>query len=132
MLSTIACFTAQRLDDKFGIRHRLPDGFTAYAHHADLRRTGRRLAALRTRTAQHAVSRGALLWGVSRVDGGPSASFHLVLEGTCRLHLPAQNGRAAQSTRLVAGDAVFPMHDMAHCLTPTRRPTTNTPSVSAP
>ncbi|GJH35843.1 AraC family transcriptional regulator [Paraburkholderia hospita] len=50
--------------------------------------------------------------------GHQRASFHLVLEGACWLHLPARNGRAARSTRLVAGDAVFLMHDMAHCLTP--------------
>ncbi|HKR44495.1 MAG TPA: AraC family transcriptional regulator [Paraburkholderia sp.] len=50
--------------------------------------------------------------------GHQRASFHLVLEGACWLHLPAKNGRAAQIARLVAGDAVFLMHDMAHCLTP--------------
>ncbi|MCC8395376.1 AraC family transcriptional regulator [Paraburkholderia sp. MMS20-SJTR3] len=50
--------------------------------------------------------------------GAQRASFHLVLDGACWLHLPARNGRAAQSTRLIAGDAVFLMHDIAHCLTP--------------
>ncbi|WP_330996734.1 AraC family transcriptional regulator [Burkholderia stagnalis] len=58
--------------------------------------------------------------GVYRAStaGHQQASFHLVLEGACWLHLPARNGRAAQSTHLVAGDAVFLMHDMVHCLTP--------------
>ncbi|WP_321910304.1 AraC family transcriptional regulator [Burkholderia cepacia] len=58
--------------------------------------------------------------GVYRAStaGHQRASFHLVLEGACWLHLPARNGRAAHSTRLVAGDAVFLMHDMTHCLTP--------------
>jgi AraC-like DNA-binding protein len=50
--------------------------------------------------------------------GHQRASFHLVLEGACWLHLPAKAGRAASSTRLVAGDAVFLMRDMAHCLSP--------------
>lgn len=50
--------------------------------------------------------------------GRQQASFHLVLEGSCWLHLSATGTRAAQSKRLVAGDAVFLMHDMPHCLTP--------------
>jgi AraC family transcriptional regulator, activator of mtrCDE len=50
--------------------------------------------------------------------GHQRASFHLVLQGACWLHLPAKAGRPASSTRLVAGDAVFLMHDMSHCLTP--------------
>jgi AraC-like DNA-binding protein len=50
--------------------------------------------------------------------GHQRASFHLILEGACWLHLPATPGREASSTCLVAGDAVFFMHDMAHCLTP--------------
>lgn len=46
--------------------------------------------------------------------GHQRASFHLVLQGACWLHLPARPGRAASKSRLVAGDAVFLMHDMAH------------------
>jgi AraC family transcriptional regulator, activator of mtrCDE len=49
--------------------------------------------------------------------GHQRASFHLILDGACWLHLPAKPGRAASSTRLAAGDAVFLMRDMSHCLT---------------
>ncbi|WP_414439425.1 AraC family transcriptional regulator [Burkholderia sp. 22PA0099] len=53
--------------------------------------------------------------------GHQRASFHLVLQGECWLHLPATPARAAQSTRLTAGDAVFLLHDVAHCLSPRER-----------
>ncbi|MEK6346725.1 MAG: AraC family transcriptional regulator [Burkholderia sp.] len=50
--------------------------------------------------------------------GHQRASFHLVLRGECWLHLAATPTRAAQSTRLSSGDAVFLLHDVAHCLSP--------------
>lgn len=51
--------------------------------------------------------------------GHQRASFHLVLQGACWLHLlPSTNGCSAKSTRLFAGDAVFLMRGTAHCLTP--------------
>jgi AraC-like DNA-binding protein len=54
--------------------------------------------------------------------GHQRASFHLVLHGECWLHLPANADRNAQSVRLVAGDAVFLLHDMPHCLSPDSQP----------
>ncbi|AQH02729.1 cupin [Burkholderia sp. KK1] len=50
--------------------------------------------------------------------GHQRASFHLILEGACWLHLPERPGRPQRSVRLGAGDAVFLLHDMPHCLTP--------------
>ncbi|WP_186159735.1 AraC family transcriptional regulator [Burkholderia gladioli] len=50
--------------------------------------------------------------------GHQRASFHLVLQGECWLHLRATATRAPRSTRLLAGDAVFLLHDVAHCLSP--------------
>lgn len=50
--------------------------------------------------------------------GHQRASFHLVLQGECWLHLRATDTRPARSQRLVAGDAVFLLHDIAHCLSP--------------
>jgi AraC-like DNA-binding protein len=54
--------------------------------------------------------------------GRSLASFHVVLYGECWLHLAAGPGRAAQSIPLRAGDAVFLMRDVAHCLSPTPEP----------
>jgi AraC family transcriptional activator of mtrCDE len=58
--------------------------------------------------------------GVYRAStsGHQRASFHLVLHGECWLHLRASATRDARSVRLAAGDAVFLLHDMAHCLSP--------------
>lgn len=50
--------------------------------------------------------------------GFQRASFHLVLHGECWLHLAADAGRPATSTPLQAGDAVFLLADVAHCLSP--------------
>jgi AraC-like DNA-binding protein len=69
--------------------------------HSTLFHVGRYCSAYRASTAGH-----------------QRASFHLILEGACWLHLPATPVREACSTCLVAGDAVFFMRDMAHCLTP--------------
>jgi len=57
--------------------------------------------------------------------GYERASFHLVLAGTCWLHLAARNGRSAQSIQLFAGDSVFLLQDRAHCLTPDERAPAN-------
>lgn len=58
--------------------------------------------------------------GVYRAStsGHQRASFHLVLSGECWLHLRATTTREARSVRLAAGDAVFLLHDIAHCLSP--------------
>src|ERR1700710_1344634 len=50
--------------------------------------------------------------------GHQEASFHVVLHGDSCLHLAARPGRAAESIRLSAGDAVFLLRDMPHCLSP--------------
>ncbi len=50
--------------------------------------------------------------------GHQRASFHLVLQGECWLHLQERSGRPAGSSRLAEGDAVFLLHDMSHCLSP--------------
>jgi AraC family transcriptional regulator, activator of mtrCDE len=54
--------------------------------------------------------------------GHQRASFHLVLHGECWLHLPANAERDAHSVHLDAGDAVFLLHDMPHCLSPDPQP----------
>jgi AraC family transcriptional activator of mtrCDE len=54
--------------------------------------------------------------------GHQRASFHLVLQGECWLHLRATPSRAARSVHLRAGDAAFLLHDMAHCLSPDPAP----------
>jgi AraC family transcriptional regulator, activator of mtrCDE len=75
------------------------------------------LSGLELRSTLFHVGQYCGVWRASTA-GHQRASFHLVLEGACWLHLPASFGRAAKSTRLVAGDAVFFMHDTAHCLSP--------------
>jgi len=54
--------------------------------------------------------------------GHQSASFHLVLQGECWLHLPAYAARPAYSLHLQAGDALFLLDDIPHCLSPNSRP----------
>lgn len=54
--------------------------------------------------------------------GHQRASFHLVLHGECWLHLPANAEHDAHSVHLDAGDAVFLLHDMPHCLSPDPQP----------
>lgn len=54
--------------------------------------------------------------------GHQRASFHVVLHGECWLHLPANAGRDAHSVHLDAGDAVFLLQDMPHCLSPDPQP----------
>lgn len=54
--------------------------------------------------------------------GHQRASFHLVLSGECWLHVPASAERDARGVHLAAGDAVFLLHDMPHCLSPDPRP----------
>ncbi|CAN0628271.1 AraC family transcriptional regulator, activator of mtrCDE [Burkholderia multivorans] len=54
--------------------------------------------------------------------GHRRASFHVVLHGHCWLHLPARAGHSAQSIRLSAGDAVFLLSDLSHCLSPDPQP----------
>ncbi len=56
-------------------------------------------------------------WQAS-TSGHRRASFHLVLHGRCWLHLPERAGRPARSVALAAGDAVFLLDDVAHCLSP--------------
>lgn len=60
-------------------------------------------------------------WQAS-TSGHRRASFHLVLHGRCWLHLPARPGRPAHSVPLAAGDAVFLLDDVTHCLSPQARP----------
>jgi AraC family transcriptional activator of mtrCDE len=60
-------------------------------------------------------------WQAS-TSGHRRASFHLVLHGRCWLHLPARPGRPARSVPLAAGDAVFLLDDVAHCLSPQPQP----------
>lgn len=50
--------------------------------------------------------------------GHQSASFHLILQGECWLHVRATSGRGPTKIRLSTGDAVLLMHDVSHCLTP--------------
>lgn len=56
--------------------------------------------------------------------GRQQASFHVVLQGNCWLHLPASRVREAESIALSAGDAVFLLKDMPHCLSPLPLPPT--------
>lgn len=48
--------------------------------------------------------------------GHRRASFHLVLQRDCWLHLQACDGRPASSTHLAEGDAVFLLQDLSHCV----------------
>ncbi|WP_353192068.1 AraC family transcriptional regulator [Pandoraea pnomenusa] len=50
--------------------------------------------------------------------GHQRASFHVVLDGGCYLHVAAHASHPARSVRLNAGDAVFLLSDVAHCLSP--------------
>ncbi|WP_241014194.1 cupin domain-containing protein, partial [Pandoraea nosoerga] len=54
--------------------------------------------------------------------GHQRASFHLVLGGSCHLHVGAAAGRPARSVPLHTGDAVFLLSDIAHCLSPDPEP----------
>jgi AraC family transcriptional regulator, activator of mtrCDE len=60
-------------------------------------------------------------WQAS-TSGHQRASFHVILHGRCWLHLPARAGRAAHSVALSAGDAVFLLADLPHCLSPDPQP----------
>ncbi|VVE56717.1 AraC family transcriptional regulator [Pandoraea anhela] len=57
--------------------------------------------------------------------GHQRASFHVVLDGGCYLHVGADSGRAAQTVALNAGDAVFLLSDVPHALTPFATPPTD-------
>jgi AraC-like DNA-binding protein len=50
--------------------------------------------------------------------GHHRASFHIVLEGECWLHIPSKNGHPPSSTRLGKGDAAIFLRDVIHCLSP--------------
>lgn len=50
--------------------------------------------------------------------GHQRASFHVVLQGECWLHMPAEGLRPATRQHLRGGDAVFLLADVVHCLTP--------------
>ncbi|AVF40587.1 AraC family transcriptional regulator [Pandoraea apista] len=54
--------------------------------------------------------------------GHQRASFHVVLDGGCYLHLGAEGGQAARTIALSAGDAVFLLSDVPHCLSPNAAP----------
>ncbi|APD12482.1 AraC family transcriptional regulator [Pandoraea sputorum] len=54
--------------------------------------------------------------------GHQRASFHVVLDGGCYLHVGADGGREASTTELNAGDAVFLLSDVPHALTPSATP----------
>ncbi|WP_084664111.1 AraC family transcriptional regulator [Pandoraea faecigallinarum] len=54
--------------------------------------------------------------------GYQRASFHVVLDGGCYLHLDAGAGRSPRTLTLNAGDAVFLLSDVAHALTPDATP----------
>ncbi|QHE92252.1 helix-turn-helix domain-containing protein [Pandoraea fibrosis] len=54
--------------------------------------------------------------------GHQRASFHVVLDGGCYLHVGADSGNAARTISLSAGDAVFLLSDVPHCLTPNPAP----------
>ncbi|VVE45113.1 cupin [Pandoraea aquatica] len=72
--------------------------------------------------------------------GHQRASFHVVLDGGCYLHVGADGDREASTTELRAGDAVFLLSDVPHALSPSATPPadlsvrtgTMTPLPSAP
>jgi AraC family transcriptional regulator, activator of mtrCDE len=61
------------------------------------------------------------IWRASTA-GHQRASFHVVLHGRCWLHMPVRAGHAAHSVPLSAGDAVFLLADVPHCLSPAPQP----------
>ncbi|VVE90817.1 AraC family transcriptional regulator [Pandoraea bronchicola] len=54
--------------------------------------------------------------------GHQRASFHVVLDGGCYLHMGAGGGQPARTIPLNAGDAVFLLSDVPHCLSPNAAP----------
>lgn len=54
--------------------------------------------------------------------GHQRASFHVVLDGGCYLHMGAGGGQPARTIHLAAGDAVFLLSDVPHCLSPNALP----------
>ncbi|VVD84019.1 AraC family transcriptional regulator [Pandoraea horticolens] len=54
--------------------------------------------------------------------GHQRASFHVLLEGGCYLHIGAEGGQTARTIPLSAGDAVFLLSDVPHCLSPNAAP----------
>jgi AraC-like DNA-binding protein len=54
--------------------------------------------------------------------GHQRASFHVVLGGSCYLHVGADAGQPARTIGLSAGDAVFLLSDISHCLSPDAEP----------
>jgi AraC family transcriptional activator of mtrCDE len=75
------------------------------------------LAGLELKSTLFHVGKYCGAWQASTA-GHQQASFHVVLHGECWLHLPAKPGRSASSMQLSRGDAVFLLHDMPHCLSP--------------
>lgn len=75
------------------------------------------LAGLELKSTLFHVGQYCGAWQASTA-GHQQASFHVVLHGECWLHLPAKPGREASSAHLNQGDAVFLLHDMPHCLSP--------------
>ncbi len=54
--------------------------------------------------------------------GHQRASFHVVLDGGCFLHVGANGSFAARTFTLRRGDAVFLLSDIPHCLSPHATP----------
>lgn len=54
--------------------------------------------------------------------GHQRASFHVVLDGECYLHLGADGAQLSRSIRLNKGDAVFLLSDISHCLSSHAKP----------
>ncbi|WP_438390608.1 AraC family transcriptional regulator [Caballeronia sp. DA-9] len=75
------------------------------------------LAGLELKSTLFHVGQYCGAWQASTA-GHQQASFHVVLHGECWLHLPARSGRSASGVHLTQGDAVFLLHDMPHCLSP--------------
>jgi AraC family transcriptional regulator, activator of mtrCDE len=79
------------------------------------------LDSLELKSTTFHVGRYCGTWQAS-TSGHQRASFHVVLQGHCWLHLPARAGGAARSVPLCAGDAVFLLADLPHCLSPDPAP----------
>ncbi|APD11223.1 cupin [Pandoraea vervacti] len=54
--------------------------------------------------------------------GHQRASFHVVLDGRCYLHIGPHAGQPPRTLALHAGDAVFMLSDVPHALTPSSTP----------
>ncbi|WP_083254220.1 AraC family transcriptional regulator [Pandoraea sp. ISTKB] len=54
--------------------------------------------------------------------GHQRASFHVVLDGGCYLHIGADSGNPARTISLSTGDAVFLLSDVPHALTSSATP----------